>query len=763
MTKFRSLALNAEGNSASLSLDSLATDGSITLAPHAQANCAIAIRLAKAGLAVIPARVTFNEVTGRWDKRPMIEGWQSQATTDLPQIEEWWDRCPEALPGIDLTRAALLVIDADRHGGPDGVAAFEQLAEGHGGLPLGPVTLTAGGGQHFYFRQPDGDKLGCSPGSLPAGIDVRGRGGWIVAPGAIRGDGSRWQPAPDAPALEMAFAYGGIPVVPGWLSALVCRRGNKDHPEDIRPNRLALREFSTTSDRERAFAKKALEECAAELASTQIGGRNQKLNAVAYHMGRMVARAWIDRPDVADRLWEACEKNGLINNDGADAVQATLASGLEAGTQDPHPDLAERPLRPANDNVARSRIAPASDDDVFPGVWHGEENFVAPNWLIRDLLPENCVTLLSGESGAAKTFLAIHAAISIALGERFFGKRTRRGGTLFLAAEAGFLVGERLEAARIGVALPAIQSRDTIELRLEPLKSEALQGQISRSDFDVTKLPIHIITQVPNLLDASNEARLKRTIKKVNAEMRQRFGVPLVLVIVDTMLSAFNVSNWNDAAEATKATRVLARIADAGVAVMALAHHGKETNRGTAGSFALTAEPDSIISAFCEKEHDEVTRRWIVLSKSRRGDIGWSCDFALTPQVVGTDEDGEDVIPAYVTPLVSSAAGSLKIKTAPTPSPRLRRFMEVFEKAEMAAGQDQQLYGNGQSCLVVPREAVKVEFDRSYTTDATNRAEAVRKAFERSVEDGLEAGFVREGHWDGTGWLWRATNEATLH
>src|SRR5207244_1852889 len=108
---------------------------------------------------------------------------------DEHQIAEWWEAYPNAVPGIALGAAGLLVIDADRHGGPDGIRAFSDLIVNSGDVPIGPVTETAGGGQHFYFLQPTGETLGNGRGGLPEGIDVIGRGGFIVAQGAVRPDG----------------------------------------------------------------------------------------------------------------------------------------------------------------------------------------------------------------------------------------------------------------------------------------------------------------------------------------------------------------------------------------------------------------------------------------------------------------------------------------------------------------------------------------------------------------------------------------------
>jgi hypothetical protein len=102
--------------------------------------------------------------------------WKTQASTDIGQIAQWWQRWPHALPAIALGRHNLIVIDADRHGGPDGVLAWTTLTAEHGGADS-PVVDTPSGGQHFYFLQPEGKPLGNRKKPLPKGINVRGVGG----------------------------------------------------------------------------------------------------------------------------------------------------------------------------------------------------------------------------------------------------------------------------------------------------------------------------------------------------------------------------------------------------------------------------------------------------------------------------------------------------------------------------------------------------------------------------------------------------------
>ena len=56
-------------------------------------------------------------------------------------------------------------------------------------------------------------------------------------------------------------------------------------------------------------------------------GRNDKLNKMAFRLGTMVARGWIGRAEVEDRLLAAATACGLVNDDGERAARATLKSG----------------------------------------------------------------------------------------------------------------------------------------------------------------------------------------------------------------------------------------------------------------------------------------------------------------------------------------------------------------------------------------------------------------------------------------------------
>src|SRR5262245_7025692 len=76
-----------------------------------------ALRLGDAGIAVLPCDS---------NKKPLVK-WRNFSSCDPEAIAMWWNQHPGALPGIDLAKCDLFVLDGDRHGGPDGRTALRKL------------------------------------------------------------------------------------------------------------------------------------------------------------------------------------------------------------------------------------------------------------------------------------------------------------------------------------------------------------------------------------------------------------------------------------------------------------------------------------------------------------------------------------------------------------------------------------------------------------------------------------------------------------
>jgi hypothetical protein len=113
------------------------------------------------------------------------------ATTDAQTIDQWFALYPDANIGIATgQRSGIVVIDVDEdHGGWD---TIENLIDRNGELPETWVAQTGGGGGHFYFQAPPID-IRNSAGLLGPGIDIRGQGGYVVAPPSTHLSGTRYR------------------------------------------------------------------------------------------------------------------------------------------------------------------------------------------------------------------------------------------------------------------------------------------------------------------------------------------------------------------------------------------------------------------------------------------------------------------------------------------------------------------------------------------------------------------------------------------
>jgi hypothetical protein len=125
-------------------------------------------------------------------KHPRTINGLTGATIDEEQIAKWWEMWPDANIGLAAGEVSgLVVIDIDpRHGGD---VSIRRLQEQHGQFVERVYANTGGGGWHLLFKHPgvrirnvqSSDRLG-------AGVDVRGDGGYIVAPPSLHVSGNRY-------------------------------------------------------------------------------------------------------------------------------------------------------------------------------------------------------------------------------------------------------------------------------------------------------------------------------------------------------------------------------------------------------------------------------------------------------------------------------------------------------------------------------------------------------------------------------------------
>ena len=134
-------------------------------------------------------------------KHPRCKRGLDSATTDRSKIKRWWKSWPDANIAIATGRGSgIFVLDVDSQKG--GVYALEELREQYKAVfgascePLSEtaVSTTGGGGLHYFYRYPAGLEISNSTEKIGAGLDIRGDGGYVIAPGSshISGAAYRW-------------------------------------------------------------------------------------------------------------------------------------------------------------------------------------------------------------------------------------------------------------------------------------------------------------------------------------------------------------------------------------------------------------------------------------------------------------------------------------------------------------------------------------------------------------------------------------------
>lgn len=127
-------------------------------------------------------------------KHPVIDAWQTSATTELTVLRDWFAADRHNL-GVVCGASDICVIDIDPRN--KGAETFAALTAELGPLPGTVSADSGGGGEHYVFRRPPGELLS----KLGPGVDLlHGARQFLVEPSLhASGNPYRWKPgrAPD--------------------------------------------------------------------------------------------------------------------------------------------------------------------------------------------------------------------------------------------------------------------------------------------------------------------------------------------------------------------------------------------------------------------------------------------------------------------------------------------------------------------------------------------------------------------------------------
>ncbi|MFC1988048.1 bifunctional DNA primase/polymerase [Chloroflexota bacterium] len=125
-------------------------------------------------------------------KVPLVEHGLKDSTLTTLGVKEYWTRWPKANIGVVIPEG-YFVVDVDvEHNGFDSIGKLQRQI---GELPETLLITTGGGGAHYWYKTPKPIKNTTRLAGLE-GLDIRGLGGYVVAPPSLHCSGNRYEISP---------------------------------------------------------------------------------------------------------------------------------------------------------------------------------------------------------------------------------------------------------------------------------------------------------------------------------------------------------------------------------------------------------------------------------------------------------------------------------------------------------------------------------------------------------------------------------------
>lgn len=240
-------------------------------------------------------------------------------------------------------------------------------------------------------------------------------------------------------------------------------------------------------------------------------------------------------------------------------------------------------------------------DDVAPAL--------SDSYIVKGVLSQGAMSVVYGPSNSGKTFLALDLAFHVAIGAPWRGRRVAQCGVLYLAAEGGRGVSNRIAALKL--------------------------------ETGVCDVPLALRRAGLDLLH--NQANLQELVDLAGA-VKEKFPELPLLIVIDTLSRIMAGGDENSAADMTALIRNIDAIREATSAHIMLVHHtGKDTARGARGHSSLRAATDTEIEV-----GNENGARCALVTKQRDYQGGETFAFTLKGVTLGHDQDGDEVTSCVV-------------------------------------------------------------------------------------------------------------------
>lgn len=250
--------------------------------------------------------------------------------------------------------------------------------------------------------------------------------------------------------------------------------------------------------------------------------------------------------------------------------------------------------------------------------------------LIDGLLLEGSLSLLVGESGSLKSFLAVDMSMAIARhAETWCGRAVSGGPVIYIPAEAGKSFANRVVAYR------------------------------NFNGLEDANIPFAIVKSASSidLCDSNGDTGL---LIDLIQQAASQFGAPVKLIVLDTVSRALNGADENSSRDMGALVANLDRISDeTDTAVLGIHHPGKDLSRGPRGHSLLHAAVDTEIEIKADKDSGSSTAR---VSKQRDLPTEGNFEFRLEVVEIAKSANGRALTSCVVTDLKNAEPSAPRIK-----------------------------------------------------------------------------------------------------
>ncbi len=380
-------------------------------------------------------------------------------------------------------------------------------------------------------------------------------------------------------------------------------------------------------------------------------------------------------------------------------------------------------------SVARAlaRNSPPADPEIksrFGSLWWRDIDLQQrPTGIIKGLLGESEMSVIFGESGCGKSFLALELALHVALGWEWRGHRVQQRTVVYVAAEGGGGMKKRVVAFREHYELSATE--------MVPLLLIPSSVDLRNPDADTDPLMAEIRAEMAKLRLAGEDLP------------------PVGLSVIDTLSRALAGGNENGPDDMGALVRNVDRIRGEMETHVALVHHtGKEIGKGARGHSLLRAAADTEIEVRRDEASGTVTA---TVTKQKDGETGAEFAFRLDQVRLGQDEDGDVLTSCVCHHLDGEEVPVRAEKSKLRLTPAAKVVLEMLKKAVEAEGRELPASNHTpRGVLGVPVEVWRAYAYQGAISDGGTQG-ARQKAFKRATDALQAAGAV--GVWGEWAWL----------